>query len=189
MEKVCQQIRSIGKLTGVLIISAAVVFLVACSNGLQAKSEHKPQANILIYTKNGKGFVHENIPASVECLKKICTDNGWNLRLPMMLRFLLLKRSKPLTCLFFPTPTTKHLTPKNKKRFFRNIFATAAALSAFIRPADRSEQWPWFWANLGGKFVRHPKFQPFTMKVIDQNTSFDRASGRHVGSGKMNVIF
>ena len=32
--------------------------------------------NILIYTHNGKGYVHENIPASVEALKKLCTENG-----------------------------------------------------------------------------------------------------------------
>jgi type 1 glutamine amidotransferase len=28
-------------------------------------------------------------------------------------------------------------------------------------------QWPWFWEMLGGKFLRHPKLQPFTIKVKD----------------------
>lgn len=31
---------------------------------------------ILIYTKKGKGYVHENIPTSVETLKKICASMG-----------------------------------------------------------------------------------------------------------------
>ena len=31
--------------------------------------------------------------------------------------------------------------------------------------------WPWFWANVGGLFVRHPKFQKFDIKVIDKSHS------------------
>ena len=27
--------------------------------------------------------------------------------------------------------------------------------------------WPWFWELVGGKFVRHPKLQTFTIKVKD----------------------
>jgi type 1 glutamine amidotransferase len=29
-------------------------------------------------------------------------------------------------------------------------------------------QWPWFWELLGGKFVRHPKMQTFTVQVKDR---------------------
>ena len=29
-------------------------------------------------------------------------------------------------------------------------------------------KWPWFWSMLGGKFVRHPKMQTFTVKVKDR---------------------
>jgi hypothetical protein len=35
----------------------------------------KPQ-NVLIYTKNGEGYVHENIDASVKALEKICAAEG-----------------------------------------------------------------------------------------------------------------
>ena len=31
---------------------------------------------ILIYTKNGEGYVHENIAASVVALEKICAEAG-----------------------------------------------------------------------------------------------------------------
>ena len=35
------------------------------------------QKKILIYTHNGKGYKHENIPASVEALAKLCVENGY----------------------------------------------------------------------------------------------------------------
>lgn len=44
---------------------------IGCSQ--QNKFEGK---KLLIYTKNGKGYVHENIPTSVETLKKICASMG-----------------------------------------------------------------------------------------------------------------
>lgn len=30
-------------------------------------------------------------------------------------------------------------------------------------------QWPWFWAMLGGTFVRHPKLQEFTIHTVDRS--------------------
>jgi hypothetical protein len=29
-------------------------------------------------------------------------------------------------------------------------------------------KWPWFWSLAGGKFVRHPKLQTFTIRVKDR---------------------
>ena len=37
-----------------------------------------------------------------------------------------------------------------------------------IHSACASERdWPWFWAMVGGKFVRHPRLQYFDIKIID----------------------
>ena len=39
-----------------------------------------------------------------------------------------------------------------------------------IHCASASErQWPWYWALVGGKFVRHPPLQPLTIKVISKD--------------------
>ena len=39
-----------------------------------------------------------------------------------------------------------------------------------IHSASGSERgWPYFWAVLGGKFVRHPKMQTFLVRVADAN--------------------
>lgn len=34
------------------------------------------QKRVLVYTKNGEGYVHENISASVKAIKKICNEKG-----------------------------------------------------------------------------------------------------------------
>ena len=35
------------------------------------------ERRILVYTKNGKGYVHDNIPASVAALKKLGAENDF----------------------------------------------------------------------------------------------------------------
>ncbi len=39
-----------------------------------------------------------------------------------------------------------------------------------IHSASGSErEWPYFWEVLGGKFLYHPKLQPFTVRVVDHD--------------------
>ena len=57
------------KMKSIFIVLCLLIFLL-CDSCFA-------KANVLIYTKNGKGYVHENIPASIECLKTICKKNGW----------------------------------------------------------------------------------------------------------------
>ena len=43
------------------------ITIMGCGNPLSKKNKAK---NVLIYTKNGKGYVHDNIASSVKCLEK-----------------------------------------------------------------------------------------------------------------------
>jgi hypothetical protein len=37
----------------------------------------RPDKNILVYTRNSNGYVHDNIQTSVEAIKKMGAENGW----------------------------------------------------------------------------------------------------------------
>src|SRR6188472_1275134 len=50
-----------------------LVLLVLCATSVT----YGQKKRILIYTHNGKGYVHENIAASVEALTKLCAANKW----------------------------------------------------------------------------------------------------------------
>ena len=49
-----------------------VILCFAMLINLQAKSYTNKGKRVLIYTKNGEGYVHDNIPASIKALKEIC---------------------------------------------------------------------------------------------------------------------
>ena len=55
-------------LKNILVALLVSMFAFAC------KPDNEKQ--ILIYTKNGEGYVHENIAASVAALEKICAAEG-----------------------------------------------------------------------------------------------------------------
>lgn len=44
----------------------------ACSGQLNPE-----EPKVLVYTKNGEGYVHDNIPASVTAIKKLGLENGF----------------------------------------------------------------------------------------------------------------
>lgn len=131
--------------------------------------------HILIYTKNGEGYVHDNIPASVEALKKLAAGNN-------------------MTADASEDPSD--FTPENLSRYDVLVFSNTnndvfdtpeqeAALQEYIRSgggfvgihsANATERdWPWFAAMVGGSFVRHAHQQDFNLVVIDRehiSTSF-----------------
>src|ERR1022692_2271414 len=147
---------------------ALLVFLSAI--GLSAASERR----VLVYTKNGKGYVHDNIAASVAAIKKLGAENN----------FLVDVSDDPAV-----------FTTSNLRRYNVVIFDNAnneifdneaqkAALRSYLRGprrvqspkgAEQAESWwgglpsgggfvgihsasgaerdwPWFWEVLGGKF-------------------------------------
>lgn len=132
-------------------------------------------ARVLVYTHNGEGYVHDNIPYSVQAIEKLGGENGFRVDV---------------------SDNPSHFTRSNLSQYdaliFSNtnndIFETASqreALQEYIRngggflgihSASGSERsWPWFSQLLGGNFVRHAPQQDFTVNVLDRShpsTSF-----------------
>ena len=43
----------------------------------QTKKVDWKKVNVLVYTKNGKGYVHDNIPSAVSCIQKLGKQYGF----------------------------------------------------------------------------------------------------------------
>jgi type 1 glutamine amidotransferase len=125
------------------------------------------ERNVLVYTKNGKGYVHENIPASVECLKKICAANRWTCEVTNDASVFTPGKIKTFDVLVFDNTNNETFDTEEQKKVFQDYIRGGGGFVGIHSSCGSERQWPWFWANLGGKFVRHPKYQPFDIKVID----------------------
>jgi type 1 glutamine amidotransferase len=121
-----------------------------------------PERRVLVYTKNqiGKGlYVHDNIPASVAAIKKLGEENSFAVDVsddPAVFTDSNLKRYKALI-----------FDNEEQKAAFQRYIRAGGGFVGIHSASGSMRQWPWFWEMLGGKFLRHPKLQPFTIKVKD----------------------
>jgi len=154
---------------------------------LAAASERR----VLVYTKNGKGYVHDNIPASVAALKKLGAENNFIVDVsddPAVFTDSNLQR---YNVVIFDNANNEVFDNEAQKAAFQRYIrgpkraesaagAGQAAVSPGYGPSGHGfvgihsasgveRDWPWYWELLGGKFLRHPKLQTFTIKVKDPN--------------------
>ena len=127
------------------------------------------ERRILVYTKNGKGFVHDNIAASVVALKKLGEENRISVDVsdePAVFTDANLKRYQALV---FDNTNNEILETEDQKAALQRYLKAGGGFVGLHSASGSMREWPWFWSVLGGKFVRHPKLQPFTVKVKDRN--------------------
>ncbi len=145
------------------IVGAAVILAVMVLNAAE-------QPAVLLYTKNqvGKGlYIHDNIPASVEAIKKLGAENHFTVVVsdnPADFTDANLKRFKAL---IFDNTNNEILDNEEQKAALQRYIRSGGGFVGIHSASGSMRQWPWFWTTLGGKFKRHPRLQTFTIKVKD----------------------
>lgn len=126
------------------------------------------EKKVLIYTKNGKGFVHKNIPASIECLKKICETNKWTCEATDDASIFTKEKISKFDVLVFSNTNNETFDTDEQKKVFQEYIRNGGGFVGIHSACGSERQWPWFWANLGGKFEFHPPQEEFDIKMIDK---------------------
>jgi hypothetical protein len=98
------------KLAGILFL----IFLFMLSSGSAANKK------ILVYTKNGKGYIHDNIAASVVALKKLGAANGMTVDVSDNSDVFTDENLKQYDCLVFSNTNNETFV---RWRFCRNTFS------------------------------------------------------------------
>lgn len=62
-------------LSHLILLSVFVMLIVQKVNAGDGKLKN---SRVLVYTKNGKGYVHDNIPSAVACVKELAVANGFS---------------------------------------------------------------------------------------------------------------
>lgn len=125
------------------------------------------KTRILIYTKNGEGYVHENIAASVAALEKICAGEGYESDVsedPAVFTSANLDR---YAAIIFSNSNNEGFDTEAQKKAFQAYIRGGGGFMAIHSANATERQWPWYWALVGGKFVRHPAHQEFDVVVTD----------------------
>lgn len=150
------------KIFGLLII---VSLLCSCSNC----TENVHGKKILIYTKNGKGYVHDNLEASVKALKEICEKEGILTDVSDNPSVFTPDNLAQYDAIVFSNTNNEGFDNEEQKKVFQDYCRSGKGFAAIHSANATERQWPWYWALVGGKFIRHAPHQEFDIIVTDPN--------------------
>jgi type 1 glutamine amidotransferase len=131
------------------------------------------EEKILIYTRNhvtnGKGYVHDNIAASVAALKKMGTEKGFEADVsddPQVFTDANLKRYQAIV---FANSNNEAFDNDAQREAFQRYIRAGGGFVGIHSATGSERKWPWYWQMIGGTFARHPKMQTFLVRVQDAN--------------------
>lgn len=134
------------------------------------------QKHLLVYYRaEAPGYIHENRLASVEALRQLCETDGYQVSSyedPSIFHPDSLARFDGVV---FSNTNAGAFVTDQQRTAFQDYMRQGGRFVGIHSASTSAPDWPWYWAMVGGKFVRHPKLQPFTLAVIDPNhpaTSF-----------------
>ena len=151
----------------ILSLLLIALFLHALSAQGQAKVSWK-KVNVLVYTKNGKGYVHDNIASAVAAIQKLGSEKGFQVDVSDDPAVFTEENLKQYTFLLFPSTNNDVFDTEAQRVAFRRYIQAGGGFVGLHSVIGTERNWTWFKMMLGGTFVWHPKFQPLEIKAIDK---------------------
>ena len=146
-----------------LYLSTIILFTPSCDNPAPELKGKK----VLVFTKNGDGFIHDNIQASLDMFLEMGKNEHF---------FVDTTSSSAV----FSTPTLQQYDIIVFSNTNNNVFDTREerdGLVKFVRSGKgvigvhsacgTEREWEWFKQMMGGTFDFHPQFQEFPVWVVD----------------------
>jgi type 1 glutamine amidotransferase len=131
------------------------------------------QQKVLVYTRNftpdGKGYVHENIAASVAAIRKMGAEKGFVVDVSDDPTNFADANLKQYAALVFSNSNNEAFATDAQKDAFKRYIQSGGGFVGIHSASGSQRDWPYFWSVLGGKFVVHPKVQTFTVRVVDSS--------------------
>jgi type 1 glutamine amidotransferase len=153
------------KMINKIILLFLLVFFAAPAYS-QDKVKWK-NVKVLVYTKNGKGYVHDNIPYAVSCIKKLGKQHGFKVDTSGNPSVMSEDNLKQYTMLIFPSTNNDVFDTDMQRLAFRRYIEAGGGFVGVHSVTGTERKWKWFKMMLGGTFSWHAKFQKFSVKIID----------------------
>lgn len=150
--------------------SAVLLFVAALfgATGIHAQNTvNWKKVRVLVYTKNGKGYVHDNIPFAVKAIQQLGAVHGFKVDTSSRPEVMTEANLKQYTLLIFPSTNNDVFDTDAQRLAFRHYIEAGGGFVGLHSVTGTERNWRWFKMMLGGTFSWHAKFQPFTVRVMD----------------------
>jgi type 1 glutamine amidotransferase len=154
----------------VVVLVVAVLAWEAAIGQNQAEVSWK-KVNVLVYTRNGKGYVHDNISSAVNAIQKLSREKGFQVYATDDPSVFTEENLKQYTFIMFPSTNNDVFDTDAQRVAFRRYIQAGGGFVGLHSVVGTERNWPWFKRMLGGTFAWHPQFQLLEIEVLDKNHS------------------
>jgi len=151
-------------LSAVALIAASLISIAANAQNVRHR--------MLIYTRNGKGYVHENIAASVAAVKKLGAEAGLEVDVTDDPEYFEPSRLGRYAVLVFANTNNEAFLTDQQRDAFKGYIEHGGGFVGLHSASGSERTWPYFASVLGGRFVEHPPQQVLTVDVLDRTSTF-----------------
>ncbi|GAB4023025.1 ThuA domain-containing protein [Spirosoma koreense] len=147
------------------VLSGLALFLLTTS--VKCQDVNWKKVKVLVYTKNGPGYVHDNIPNAVQCVRKLGAQHGFAVDVSDQPAVFTEDNLKQYTLLVFASTNNDVFDTDLQRLAFRRYIEAGGGFVGIHSVMGTERNWSWFKRMLGGTFAWHPKFQKFRIEMID----------------------
>ncbi|MFH5883465.1 ThuA domain-containing protein [Halalkalibaculum sp. DA3122] len=126
-------------------------------------------SRVLVYTKNGEGYVHENIPNSIEAIQNLGEKYNFTVDASEDPSDFTEENLKKYDALVFSNTNNDIFNTEAQHKALQNYMKNGGNFVGIHSTSGAERDWPWFWSLVGGTFHRHAPFQEFTVNVTDHS--------------------
>lgn len=146
---------------------ACCILLLLSLPAMAQKNVNWKKVSVLVYTKNGKGYVHANLPGAVSCIQKLGQQHGFKVDTSSNPAVMTTTNLKQYHLLIFPSTNNDVFDTDEQRLAFRHYIEAGGGFVGIHSVLGTERNWKWFKMMLGGSFAWHPKFQKLTIRMLD----------------------
>ena len=141
------------------------LLLFSCiSLGAFSQKKQLKNINVLVYTKNGNGYVHDNIPFAVEAIKKIADQEKFDVLVSDDPNIFTQEYLKQFNLLIFPSTNNDVFDTDEQRLAFRRYIEGGGGFVGLHSVTGTERKWEWFKMFIGCTFSWHAPFQQFSIR-------------------------
>jgi uncharacterized protein len=153
-------------------LSIGLLILSICSMAAEPSAK---KMKVLVYTRNyvtnGKGFIHENIPASVQAIIKLGAENNFLVDSSSNPSVFTENNLKQYNAVIFSNSNNEAFATDMQRLAFRRYIEAGGGYVGIHSSTGSERTWKWFINMQGATFLHHAVYQKYTIYVFDKKHS------------------
>lgn len=156
-----------------LVVYSLILVLSCCSSQKSYGQGQVSGKNILVFTKNGEGFKHDNIEASSQAIVRLGEESGFKVTVSEDSKIFNPEELRRYTMVVFANTNNEVFEQDVERLAFRQFVQAGGTVLGIHSVLGTERNWKWFSQLVGGTFVWHPRKQNLRVIKIKEHSSVE----------------